>query len=184
MAHDAEIGGRRATPWRVIAWGTAALLLLLPAVAMQFTSEVNWTVGDFLFAGLLIGVVGVTYELTVRVTRSWAHRGAVVCALAAAFLTIWAIGAVGMIGSEENAYNLLFFGVIGVALIGSLIGRFRPAGMAVAMVVAAIAQVAVAAGGLRSDPRGAVLSAGFACLWLLAAWLFRRAAARPDQLVI
>lgn len=36
--------GRRARRWRIAAWGTAALLLVLPLVAMQFTDEVDWDV--------------------------------------------------------------------------------------------------------------------------------------------
>lgn len=177
MANGGDIlEARPMRPWRAVAWGLAALLLLLPLVAMQFSNEVNWTVGDFLFAGLLIGIVGVTFELTVRVTRNWAHRAAVVSALAAGFLTIWANGAVGMIGSEDNPYNLLFFGVILLALAGSVAARFRPAGMALAMAVAAAAHSAVAVGGMVEDPRGGIFSLAFAGLWLLAAALFRKAA--------
>lgn len=177
MASNVENGGRRRwSGWRIAGWSLAASLLLLPAVAMQFTQEVNWTAGDFIFAALLIGFVGISYELTVRVTSNWAHRGAVIAALAATFLTIWANGAVGMIGSEDNPYNLLFLGVIGVALIGSIAARFRPVGMAAAMFAAAVAQLAVAAGGLSTDVRGAIFSAGFGGLWLLSAALFRKAA--------
>jgi hypothetical protein len=163
-------------------WGTAALLLLLPLAAMQFTAEVRWDEEDFIFAGVLIGAVGIAYELTVRMTRNWGYRAAVAVALAAAFLIIWANGAVGMIGSEGNPYNLLFGGVIVIALVGAVIARFRPAGLARAMIAAAIAQVGVAAVGLSTDVLGGVLSAAFAGLWLLAAALFRRAA-REQALV-
>ncbi|HEV2817076.1 MAG TPA: hypothetical protein VGW40_07645 [Allosphingosinicella sp.] len=177
MANGAtNSGGRAGSPWRVAGWSIAALLLLLPLVAMRFTAEVNWTVSDFLFAGLMIGIVGVTFELTVRVTASNAARAAIAVALAAAFLTIWANGAVGMIGDEDNPFNLLFFGVIALALAGAIVARFRPAGMALAMAAAAVAQVAIAAIGLSTDPRGGVLSAAFGGLWLLSAALFRKAA--------
>lgn len=177
MAGNAENGAhRRWSGWRVAGWGLAAFLLLLPAVAMRYTDEVSWTAGDFIFAALLIGFVGISYELTVRVTRNWAHRAAVIAALAATFLTIWANGAVGMIGSEDNPYNLLFFGVIALALLGAVAARFRPAGMALAMAAAATAQVCVAAGGLSTDMRGAIFSAAFAGLWLLGAALFWSAA--------
>jgi hypothetical protein len=87
-----------------------------------------------------------------------------------------------MIGSEGNPYNLLFGGVIVIALVGAVIARFRPAGLARAMIAAAIAQVGVAAVGLSTDVLGGVLSAAFAGLWLLAAALFRRAA-REQALV-
>lgn len=176
MADIVRQGAARRFPWRALGWGTAALLLLLPLVAMQFTPEVNWTVGDFLFAGLIIGLVGVIFELAVRASRNTSFRCGVALALAASFLTIWVNGAVGMIGDEDNPYNLLFLGVIFVALIGAVLARFRPAGLFIAMAAAAVAQVAVGAGGIAVDPRGAMVSAAFAGLWLLAAALFRNAA--------
>ncbi|MGQ0558167.1 MAG: hypothetical protein ACT4OE_01065 [Sphingosinicella sp.] len=169
-------GIRRGFPWRILGWGAAAGLILLPLVAMQFTGEVNWTVGDFLVAILLIGGVGLAFELAVRVTPNNWYRGGVAAALAGALLLIWANGAVGMIGSEENAYNLWFGSVLFVALIGVVIARFEPSGMARAMVAAAIMQGTVAAFGLPLDLRGGMLSMAFAGLWLLAAALFWKAA--------
>jgi hypothetical protein len=177
MAKEAEnSGGGRRIPWRLVGWGIAALLLLLPLVAMRFTTEVNWDGEDFIFAGVLIGTVGLIYELTVRKTRNWTYRAGVAAALAATFLIVWANGAVGMIGSERNPYNFLFGGVILIALVGAIAGRFRPAAMALAMIAAAIAHAAVALGGLFTDVLGGVLSAAFAGLWLLSAALFRKAA--------
>ena len=143
MGNEAGIIKRRAIPWRAVGWTLAALVLLIPLVAMQVGSAVNWSVGDFLFAALLIGLVGAAFELTVRASPNRSYRGGVASALAASFLIVWATGAVGMIGNEDNPYNLLFFGVIGLALVGSVIARFRPAGMAVATLVAAIANAAI-----------------------------------------
>ena len=183
MADNREKTGRwRVHPWRIAAWGTAALLLLLPLVAMRFTDEVRWDGADFIFAGIVFGTIGGLYELAVRMTRHWAQRAGVAASLAAALLIVWATGAVGMIGNEDNPYNLLFFGVILVALAGSALARFRPAGMARAMIAAAIAQAAVALGGMSTDLRGAVVSTAFAGLWLLAAALFWKAARAPVPL--
>jgi len=180
MTGQAEIGGgRRAGRWRIALWGGAALLLLLPAVAMRFTGEVDWGPADFLTMGVMLAAACGTFELSARATGSRAHRAAVALAVAAAFLLVWVNLAVGMIGSERNPYNLLFAGVIAVALLGSALARFRPAGMARAMLAAAIAQGLIAAGGLSADLRGGVLSGVLAGLWLLAAWLFRRAARAP-----
>ena len=169
----AHRGGHR---WRLAAWGTASLLVLLPLVAMQFTNEVNWTLSDFVFAGLLFGTVGGLYELTVRMSRNIAYRAGVGFALSAAFLIVWANGAVGMIGDESSGYTQLFYGVIGVALIGSVAAMFRPAPMALAMLAAGLAHLGIALGGLSADPRGAAISAVFAGPWLLSAALFRLAA--------
>lgn len=177
MANNTELhAARRSSPWRIAGWGLVVVLLVLPAVAMRFTNEVNWTVGDFIFAALLMGTVGLAFELTVRVTRSRAHRAAIGVALAASFLTIWANGAVGMIGDEDNSYNLMFFGVILLALGGSAIARFRADGMAVAMAAAAAAQAAFGILGAFSDLRGGILSTMFAGLWLLSAALAALAA--------
>ena len=177
MTSDMDIGHHgRGSMWRMFGWGFAALLLLFPLVAMQFTSEVNWTAGDFLVAALMIGVVGLALELVVRFTRNSAYRAAAGAALAAGLLILWANGAVGMIGDEGNSYNLLFLGVIGVALLGAIAARFRPVGMALAMGAATVAHLGVALGGLSADFRGAIVSAAFALPWLLSAALFRRAA--------
>jgi hypothetical protein len=170
---------RGINPWRAAAWSFAALILLLPLVAMRFTAEVNWTVGDFIFASLLIGSVGLTLELAVRVSPSRTYRGGVGFAVAAAFLLVWANGAVGMIGNEDNPYNLLFLGVIPLALLGAVVARFRAAGMAWAMALAGLAQAGIAIGGMPADLRGGVLSALLAGLWVLSAALFRNAAGEP-----
>ena len=41
--------------WRVRGWGTIAGLIALPAIAMQYTGEVNWTASDFVFAIVMLG---------------------------------------------------------------------------------------------------------------------------------
>ena len=169
-------GVRRGFPWRILGWGTAAGLILLPLVAMQFTSEVNWTLGDFLVAIFLLGGVGLAFELAVRVTPNKWYRGGVAAALAGALLLVWANGAVGMIGSEDNPYNLWFGSVLLVALVGAVLARFEAAGMARAMSAAGITQAIVAAIGMPTDLRGGMLSIALAGLWLLAAALFRNAA--------
>jgi hypothetical protein len=149
MERSAELGGgRRASRWRVTAWAAAALVLLVPLVAMEFTPEVNWNAGDFLFAGGLLLGVGVPLELAVRKTRNTAYRVAVGLALVAAFLLVWLNGAVGIIGSEDNEANVMYAGVLAVALGGSLIALFRAGGMARAMTATAVAQALVAVAAL------------------------------------
>ena len=44
--------------WRIAGWGAATVFILLPAVAMQVTDEVNWTLADFVLAGALVAGVG------------------------------------------------------------------------------------------------------------------------------
>jgi hypothetical protein len=161
----------------MVAWSAAAVVLLLPLVAMQVTDEVDWDLADFLFAGALLLAAGVGYELVVRRTSDRAYRAAAAVALGAAFLLVWANAAVGVIGSEDNPANLMYWGVPAVAIAGALVARLRAAGMALVMVATAAAQVlvdviAVVSGMGFAGP----VTLFFAALWLLSGWLFRKAA--------
>ena len=163
----------------------AALILLLPAAAMQFTNEVDWDETDFVVMGaMLFGACGV-YELAARMTGNVAYRAAVGVAVMAAFILIWMNLAVGIIRSEDNPANLMYGGVLAVGILGTLLVRFRPHGMARVLAATALAQALVGvialAAGLGSTganwPRVIVVLTGFfAGLWLLSAWLFKRAA--------
>jgi hypothetical protein len=177
-------GGRRGSRWRIAVWGTAALMLLLPLLAMQVTDEVDWDVADFaIFGAMLVGAGG-TYELAARMTGNTAYRAAVGVAIAAAFILVWMNLAVGIIGTEGNPANLMYGGVLAVGVIGAIIARFQPDGMARTLVATALAQalvavIAVIAGmGYPASPPLEILgvNALFAALWLMSAWLFRKAA--------
>lgn len=164
--------------WRVLriaGWLFSAVLLILPAIAMQFTREVDWTASDFIVMGALLGTIGLTTEYLVRRSGNTAYRIGAVVAMATAFLTIWVNLAVGMIG-DENPYNLLFGGVLLIALAGSILANFKPAGMARTMFAAATAQALIGGFGITTDFRGAIFSMIFAFPWILSAGLFRRAA--------
>lgn len=124
--------------------------------------------------GVLFGIVGLAFELIVRTSSSFAYRLGAAGAVVTAFLTIWVNAAVGMIG--DGPYNLLFGGVLLVALLGAILGRFEPAGMARAMVAAAAVQAVLSAIGSLSDLHGGVLSLLFVAPWLVAAAFFRNAA--------
>jgi hypothetical protein len=170
-------GGWRSPVLHVALWATLAGLLALPAVAMAFRAEgVVWTGSDFVVMGVMLGLVGLGIELVVRASSSLAWRAGAGVAVITAFLTVWVNLAVGMIGSEDNPYNLAFAGVLVVALLAAFLARFRSAGMAKAMAAAAAAQAVAGAAGLSSDPRGALFSMLFAGPWILAALLFTGAA--------
>jgi hypothetical protein len=163
----------------------AALLWLLPLIAMIFTDDVNWDETDFIvFGAMLLGACG-SYELARRVTGSTAYRAAVGVAVMAAFILIWMNLAVGIIGSEDSPANLMYVGVLAVVVFGGFIVRFQPHGMAQILVATALAQALVGiialSVGLGSTganwPRVIVVLTGFfSTLWLLSAWLFRKAA--------
>lgn len=120
-------------------WGTAALLLALPLVAMQFTKDVVWTLRDFVtFGAMLVGACG-TYELAARVSGNRSYRAAAGVALATAFFLVWVNLAVGVIGNEGNPANLMYGGVLAIGIIGAILARSQPHGMARALEATALA---------------------------------------------
>src|SRR5688572_14590172 len=124
MAGNMEsVGGWRGSRWRIALWGTAALILLLPLVAMQFTHEVVWDETDFIVFGAMLAVACGTFELAARMTGNILYRAGVGVAVAAAFILVWINLAVGIIGSEDNPANLMYGGVLAVAIAGAKIGR-------------------------------------------------------------
>lgn len=186
MTKDTEKGAARRGNRRVTAaWvGAATLLLLAPAAAMRFTDEVNWDLADFVVAGALLFGAGGAYEAAARMSGRLAYRAAVGVAAATALLLTWINLAVGVIGSEDDPANLMFAGVVAVALAGAALARLRPGGMARALAATALAQATAAvvalfngwgAGGAGWPLPLIVLSGGFAGLWLLSAWLFHLA---------
>lgn len=151
----------------------------------------NWGIEDFAILGAMILGVGVTWVSARRVANSKSYRSAVGVALLGAFLLMWVNGAVGIIGSENNDANMLYFGVPAIGIIGAIITRGRPRGMSLVMYVAALAQVSVAAAALIADwgvtgPVSpwdvVVLTAFFTALWLMSARLFRKAARPANDL--
>ena len=173
-AYRSVVGVARAT----------AFILLLPLLAMQITDEVVWELADFAVAGTLIFGTGLTYVLAARKAGNIAYRAAVGVALAAAIILIWLNLAVGVIGTEDDLANLMYVGVLAVGIIGAIIARFRPHGMARALFATAIAQTLVAVIaliiGLGSpwSPPGEILALNgfFVSLFAGSAWLFRKAA--------
>jgi hypothetical protein len=112
------------------------------------------------------------------------YRLAFVLALGAAFLLVWVSLGVGLIGADGDPANAMYAGVIAVGVIGALVSRLEPRGMARTLAGMALAQAVVGAialfgglGRLWSGPLEIVLSnAFFAALFLTSARLFRRAA--------
>ena len=78
---------------------TVALLLLIPLIAMLFTDDVNWSLFDFVVAGVLLLGTGLMCELVMRKVNKMGHRIAICAALLTALLLIWLELAVGIFGT-------------------------------------------------------------------------------------
>ena len=171
---------KRLTVWAVV----IALILMRPLVAMQFTDEVVWGWADFAVAGALLFAAGLMYELVARTTDKIVYRVAVGVAVVAALLLVWMNLAVGIIGSEDNLANLMYIGVLAVGIIGAIIARLQPHGMARALFVMALMQAVVAVIALIAGWGSTaaiwpwdilILTGFFAALWLGSGLLFRHA---------
>lgn len=116
-----------------------------------------------------------------------AYRFAIGVALAAALILIWLSLGVGIIGRDGDPANLMYFGVLAVGIIGAFIARFRPRGMARALLAMALAQTVIflialiaRLGYPYSGPLELLgLNGFFVALFAGSAWLFRRAAQQP-----
>ncbi|TYZ10045.1 hypothetical protein FY528_09265 [Hymenobacter lutimineralis] len=165
-----------------------ALLLLIPLVAMQYTTEVNWTPSDFVFGGVVLFGAGFTFVLIARMGNNGTYRLGAGVAVLAGLLLVWANAAVGLVGSNDNPANLLYGAVLGVAVIGGVVTRFQPRGLSNAMFAAALTYLVVTAIAMFVWPPAPgteepsayfvnvlVANGVFAALWAVAGLLFRRA---------
>ena len=173
---------------------TVALILLVPFIAMQFSDEVAWSPFDFAFAGALLFGTGLAFELISRKSSTIAYRAAVGVALVTAMLLVWINLAVGIIGSEDNPANKMYLGVLAILILGALIVRFQPQGMARVLFATALAQGVVlvialiiwkpeitSTEALLDVLRVMGVNAFFVVMWVGSGLLFQRADATPNR---
>lgn len=161
---------------RLIMWCGLLALWLVPLIAKQFTDEIQWTVSDHVFWAIMLIVPGAIVDLTSRLTGDWAYRFGIIIALGTAFVITWANLAVGIVGNEDNPLNLIFFGVILVALIGAPLVGFKAARMRWVMIATAVAQVLSGLVALQAEAFVLVFCGIATALWLTSAALFAKAA--------
>lgn len=143
----------------------------------------HWTLGDFIFAFVVLFGTGMTYELIARKMNNKTYRFAVGLAVGTALLLVWINAAVGIIGDGDlDSPNGMYFGVLAVGIISAFITRFKPQGMARALFATALAQALVAKIALiyfsSAEPgplRILAVNGFFVLLWVGSALLFRRA---------
>ena len=173
--------------WRPAMWGTAAVLLCLPAIVMSFFPDagVNWTGSDFVVMGVMLTLACVAVEIGARMADNLPYLAGLVFAVGTGFVTVWVNLAVGMILSEDNPENLVFLGVLALAIVGSLAVRLRARGMVKVMLctgaLQALIGITVFASGL-DEPYTASLITAFALPWWLSAGLFHWSASTGGSL--
>jgi hypothetical protein len=167
------------------------LLLAVPLVGMLVTDEVAWGPVDFAVAGALILGTGLLLRAAARKAGDLAYRAAAGVALGAAFLLVWTTLAVGIIGEPDELANVMYVAVVAVGVLGAVSARFRPEGMARALLATALVQALVAGialiAGEHEAPGASVseilaLNGFFAALFIGSALLFRHAALKRPRI--
>lgn len=77
----------------------ALVLLLIPLIAMQFTSEVLWTLSDFFIAFMLLLCAGLALWLVIALVKNTRNKIALLAAILFLFFLVWAELAVGIFGT-------------------------------------------------------------------------------------
>lgn len=180
MPQAIEMSSTTTRALRIAGWSLAAGLLTLPAVAMQFTDEVNWSGSDFVFAAIMFGTVGGLLELAARASSNLAYRVAVAAAVVCGFLQVWINLAVGIIGNEDNSANWTYFAVVFIGAAGAIVALGDPRALVRAMLAAAGAQFLFSIIHALNGTPTPIIDGFFILVWLLAARLFARAARQRE----
>ena len=118
-------------------------------------------------------------------TANVSYRLALGLTVLTVLFLVYGIGALGIIGAGGEP-DRMYVGVLAVLVLGTVSARLQPAGMALALVATAAAQMLVAVIaivlGYQDEPGASVveilgLNAMYAGLFGLSAWLFWRAGA-------
>jgi hypothetical protein len=120
---------RSSRPWRTVRWSAALGLLLVPLAAMQVTEEVNWDLADFAVFGAMLAAACLGFDFLTGRTRDLAYQLAAGVGLMTAFLLVWVSLAVGLIGSADNDANLIYGGVLAIAVSGAVMARWQAGGL-------------------------------------------------------
>ncbi len=85
---------------RVYRWALGiALVLSIPLIAMQFSSEVNWNLMDFLVGGLLLAGTAIMIEIAIQKATEQSYRLAAIASILVGLLLVWVELAVGIFGT-------------------------------------------------------------------------------------
>lgn len=124
----------------------------------------NWTLSDFgMFAAMVAGA-GLLFAIAARRAHNVAYLLAAALAVAAAFVLVWAILAVGALGEPGDPADLMYFALLALTLAGAARVRLEPRPMAGVMAAAAAGLGAVALVALALGKHTAPISSVFEVL--------------------
>ena len=168
---------------------TAALLF--PFIAVESADALGLSEDDAFFDRLpLLLLALILIGIIIAVVLTWKNksgiRSALGLALFTSFLIVWMNAAVGIIGSEENRINIIYYGLVIFSIIWVMFENYSVLGFArsmfASMIVAVLLGVSVMIiAGINGVSfigliQIAALNGMFATLYGISALLFRRSA--------
>lgn len=170
----------RAVRWRL--WIAAAAIWLSALAATAVFETWNWGAEDFaILAAFLFGGCACV-EFVSRFNRRRTYIAGFGLILLGMMVMAWINLAVGIIGSEDHPGNRMFLALPAIALMGALLSRFEPRGLAITASALAAGQLAIAVIAYLSG-MGFIfpMTAAFMTIWMTSAWLFQKSAASVPQ---
>jgi hypothetical protein len=153
-------------------------LLMVPLVASQVVDGWHWHAGSFVFVYVLFFVTGMAYALIARKMGAWSYKAGVGVALVAGFALGWS----NMVQVADSGHpeNLVYYSVLAVGVVGALLARLKPRGLATTMFAMATTLALIAVmlpSGAPPDMalRMAIGHGIFVTLFIASALLFRHA---------
>jgi hypothetical protein len=118
-------------------------LLMVPLVASRVVEGWNWSAGSFVFVYVLFFATGMAYALIARRMGAWAYKAGVGVALVAGFALGWSN--MVHVADSENPANLVYYSVLVVGIVGAMLARLKPRGLAYTLfaMAATLALIAV-----------------------------------------
>jgi len=106
----------------------ALVLLIVPLVASQMVEGWNWPARAFVLVYVLFFATGMAYALIARRMSAWTYKAGVGVALVAGFALGWS----NMVQVADSGHpeNLVYYSVLAVGVIGALLARLNPRGLA------------------------------------------------------
>jgi len=153
-------------------------LLMVPAVASRLVEGWNWPAGAFVLVYVLFFATGLVYALVARRMDAWSYKLGVGVALAAAFAFGWST----MVQTADSGHpeRLWYLSVLVVGIVGALLARLKPRGLARTLFAMAVTLALIAlmlpSGAPPDFARRIALGHGvFVALFAASGLLFRHA---------
>ena len=140
----------------------------------------SWDLLDVLAAAVLLGGTALAIGLVFRTARAPTYRLAAITGVLACLALVWINAAVGLVGTAENDFNMVYNLIPLAGFAGAVIIRAKANGLAVTAIVLAAPMAAALAAGLVSQaaviaPQVIGLHLLFMAGFSFAAWQFRLA---------